>query len=129
MPIRFSRLNVLTAHGSVRRPECVRAKGIMRQKYSLSEEEAYLRLHDESRQRRRPMRDLAEAVILATNSESKNSWNYSALIRLWDREEVLANSVCLGCPKLAPSIYGLSPDQNAETRQHSPLSEYYLFLP
>jgi GAF domain-containing protein len=42
-----------------------RAKGILQQKYHLTEEEAYLRLRNESRRLRRPMRDLAEAVILA----------------------------------------------------------------
>jgi GAF domain-containing protein len=42
-----------------------RAKGILQHKYSLTEEEAYLRLRNESRRLRRPMRDLAEAVILA----------------------------------------------------------------
>lgn len=42
-----------------------RAKGIIQHKHSLTEEEAYLRLRNESRRLRRPMRDLAEAVILA----------------------------------------------------------------
>jgi len=42
-----------------------RAKGILQTKYSLTEEEAYLRLRGESRRLRRPMRDLAEAIILA----------------------------------------------------------------
>jgi len=42
-----------------------RAKGIMQSKYNLTEEEAYLRLRGESRRLRRPMRDLAEAIILA----------------------------------------------------------------
>lgn len=42
-----------------------RAKGILQQRYSLSEEEAYLRLRNESRRLRRPMKDLAEAIILA----------------------------------------------------------------
>jgi signal transduction protein with GAF and PtsI domain len=42
-----------------------RAKGIMQTKYHLTEEEAYLRLRGESRRLRRPMRDLAEAIILA----------------------------------------------------------------
>jgi uroporphyrinogen-III synthase len=42
-----------------------RAKGILQSKYNLSEEEAYLRLRGESRRLRRPMRDLAEAIILA----------------------------------------------------------------
>ncbi|MGH9659547.1 MAG: ANTAR domain-containing protein, partial [Bryobacteraceae bacterium] len=42
-----------------------RAKGILQYKYQLTEEEAYLRLRNESRRLRRPMRDLAEAIILA----------------------------------------------------------------
>ena len=48
-----------------------RAKGILQQKYALTEEEAYLRLRNESRRLRRPMRDLAEAVILADDLEKK----------------------------------------------------------
>jgi signal transduction protein with GAF and PtsI domain len=48
-----------------------RAKGILQHKYSLTEEEAYLRLRNESRRLRRPMRDLAEAVILADDLEKK----------------------------------------------------------
>ena len=42
-----------------------RAKGILQHRYALTEEEAYLRLRNESRRLRRPMRDLAEAIILA----------------------------------------------------------------
>src|SRR5437763_151256 len=42
-----------------------RAKGILQYKHNLTEEEAYLRLRNESRWLRRPMRDLAEAVIMA----------------------------------------------------------------
>lgn len=42
-----------------------RAKGILQQRHQLSEEEAYLRLRNESRRLRRPMRDLAEAIIMA----------------------------------------------------------------
>jgi uroporphyrinogen-III synthase len=42
-----------------------RAKGILQSKYRLTEEQAYLRLRNESRRSRRPLRDLAEAVILA----------------------------------------------------------------
>lgn len=44
-----------------------RAKGILQAKNNLTEEEAYLRLRGESRRLRRPMRDLAEAVILAND--------------------------------------------------------------
>ncbi len=42
-----------------------RAKGILQREQGLTEEEAYLRLRNESRRMRRPMRDLAEAIILA----------------------------------------------------------------
>jgi GAF domain-containing protein len=42
-----------------------RAKGILQRTYSLTEEEAYRRLRNESRRSRRPMRDLSEAIILA----------------------------------------------------------------
>ena len=42
-----------------------RAKGILQHKYTLTEEEAYIRLRNESRRLRRPMRELAEAIILA----------------------------------------------------------------
>ncbi|MEJ7604820.1 MAG: GAF domain-containing protein [Bryobacteraceae bacterium] len=48
-----------------------RAKGIMQFKYKLSEEEAYLRLRNESRRLRRPMKDLAEAIILAEDLSRK----------------------------------------------------------
>ena len=37
------------------------------------EEEAYLRLRNESRRLRRPMRDLAEAIILAEDLSRKSS--------------------------------------------------------
>ncbi len=54
-----------------------RAKGILQQRYGMTEEDAYLRLRNESRRLRRPMRDLAEAVILAEDlsrkSESKEA--------------------------------------------------------
>jgi GAF domain-containing protein len=48
-----------------------RAKGILQYKHNLTEEEAYLRLRNESRRLRRPMRDLAEAVILADDMNKK----------------------------------------------------------
>ena len=50
-----------------------RAKGILQTKYGLSEEEAYLRLRNESRRLRRPMRDLAEAIILSEDLSRKSS--------------------------------------------------------
>ena len=42
-----------------------RAKGIIQQKYKTTEEDAYFRLRNQSRRLRRPMRELAEAIILA----------------------------------------------------------------
>lgn len=50
-----------------------RAKGILQFKYNLTEEEAYLRLRNESRRLRRPMRDLAEAIILTEDLARKSS--------------------------------------------------------
>jgi signal transduction protein with GAF and PtsI domain len=44
-----------------------RAKGILQKKLNLSEEEAYLRLRNESRRLRKPMAELAQAVLLAEN--------------------------------------------------------------
>lgn len=48
-----------------------RAKGILQSRHGLTEEEAYLRLRNESRRLRRSMRDLAEAVILADDLNKK----------------------------------------------------------
>ncbi len=48
-----------------------RAKGILQYKFHLTEEEAYLRLRNESRRLRRPMRDLAEAIILTEDLARK----------------------------------------------------------
>lgn len=42
-----------------------RAKGILQRSQGLTEEEAYLRMRNESRRMRRPMKELAEAIILA----------------------------------------------------------------
>jgi signal transduction protein with GAF and PtsI domain len=42
-----------------------RAKGILQQKYSLTEGQAYLRLRNESRRLRKPMAELAQAIVLA----------------------------------------------------------------
>lgn len=41
-----------------------RAKGLLQQRFGFSEEEAYIRLRDESRRLRRSIRDVAEAVLL-----------------------------------------------------------------
>lgn len=50
-----------------------RAKGILQHRHQLTEEEAYLRLRNESRRLRRPMKDLAEAIILAEDLSRKSS--------------------------------------------------------
>ena len=42
-----------------------RAKGILQRRQNLTEEQAYLRMRNESRRLRRPMKELAEAIILA----------------------------------------------------------------
>jgi uroporphyrinogen-III synthase len=42
-----------------------RAKGLLQQKYGITEEDAYFRLRNQSRRLRRPMRALAEAIILS----------------------------------------------------------------
>ena len=55
-----------------------RAKGILQSKYKLSEEEAYLRLRNESRRLRRPMKDLAEAIILAEDLSRKPEFTDSS---------------------------------------------------
>ena len=49
-----------------------RAKGILQQRHTLTEEEAYLRLRNESRRLRRPMRELAEAIILSEDLSRKS---------------------------------------------------------
>lgn len=49
-----------------------RAKGILQHRQSLTEEESYLRLRNESRRLRRPMRELAEAIILSEDLSRKS---------------------------------------------------------
>ncbi len=48
-----------------------RAKGILQHRHGMTEEQAYLDLRSESRRLRRPMRDLAEAIILAEELHRK----------------------------------------------------------
>lgn len=50
-----------------------RAKGIMQHKLGITEEDAYLKLRNESRRLRRPMRDLADAVILSDELEKQRT--------------------------------------------------------
>jgi uroporphyrinogen-III synthase len=48
-----------------------RAKGILQRDLNVSEEEAYLTLQRESRQRRRSVKEIAEAVILSEDLMKK----------------------------------------------------------
>lgn len=48
-----------------------RAKGILQHSEGLTEEEAYLRLRNESRRMRRPMKELAEAIILGEETRRR----------------------------------------------------------
>jgi GAF domain-containing protein len=48
-----------------------RAKGILQHRYGITEEQAYLDLRTESRRLRRPMRELAEALVLAEELHRK----------------------------------------------------------
>jgi len=52
-----------------------RAKGILQHRDALTEEEAYLHLRSESRRLRRPMKELAEAIILAEELHRKSERN------------------------------------------------------
>ena len=50
-----------------------RAKGILQRRHNLTEEEAYLRMRNESRRLRRPMKELSDAIILAEELARKDS--------------------------------------------------------
>jgi uroporphyrinogen-III synthase len=48
-----------------------RAKGILQRDLQLSEEDAHLTLQRESRQRRKSMKEVAEAIILSEDLKKK----------------------------------------------------------
>src|ERR1700676_149938 len=52
-----------------------RAKGILQRDLRLSEEKAYLTLQSQSRQRRKPMREVAEAIVLSDEVKRANELN------------------------------------------------------
>jgi uroporphyrinogen-III synthase len=54
-----------------------RAKGILQTELSLSEEEAYLTLQRQSRQRRLSMKQIAEAIVLSAEVRSQNAFGPS----------------------------------------------------
>jgi GAF domain-containing protein len=90
-----------------------RAKGILQHKHHFTEEEAYLRLRNESRRLRRSMRDLAEALILADD-----------LYRLDDpanKESTLKGSERENNPrKPAPPSLAAAPEQGSTAPAVSP---------
>jgi uroporphyrinogen-III synthase len=49
-----------------------RAKGILQRDLHLSEEKAYLTLQSQSRQRRKLMREVAEAIVLSDEIKRAN---------------------------------------------------------
>lgn len=50
-----------------------RAKGILQRELGLSEEQAYLALQQQSRQKRRPMKEIAEAIILSAEVKDNSA--------------------------------------------------------
>ncbi|MEP6963662.1 MAG: GAF domain-containing protein [Acidobacteriota bacterium] len=50
-----------------------RAKGILQRRQDITEEEAYLRMRNESRRLRKPMKELADAIILAEELGRRDS--------------------------------------------------------
>jgi two-component system, response regulator PdtaR len=62
--IKLKREALLVRQQLEERKTMERAKGILQQRYGITEEEAYQRLREESRRLRRPLRDVAEAVLM-----------------------------------------------------------------
>jgi GAF domain-containing protein len=57
----------LAAHKALETRKLVeRAKGILQSEANLTEEDAYKRIQQQSRRMRKPMKDIAEAIILAS---------------------------------------------------------------
>jgi len=62
--LKLKRETVLVRQQLEERKIIERAKGVLQQRFGISEEEAYQRLREESRRLRRSMREVAEAVLL-----------------------------------------------------------------
>ena len=77
-----------------------RAKGILQRDLGLSEEQAYLTLQRQSRQKRKPMKAIAEAIVLSDevreNSPSLSEPNQSP-------EEIEGESCEKGSPYQSPT--------------------------
>jgi uroporphyrinogen-III synthase len=52
-----------------------RAKGILQRDLGLNEEQAYLALQRQSRQKRKPMKDVAEAIVLSEEIKRGSNTN------------------------------------------------------
>ena len=70
-PANVNRLSVLFLGDEAGHRPFERAKGLLQSRNGLTEEEAYLHLRGESRRLRKPMRNLAEGVILAEELHRK----------------------------------------------------------
>ena len=62
---RLEEANTTLAHQLQTRKVVERAKGILQRDLGLSEEEAYLTLQRQSRQKRKPMKEIADAIVLS----------------------------------------------------------------
>jgi len=62
---RLEEANLTLAEQLQTRKVVERAKGILQRDLGLSEEQAYLALQRQSRQKRRPMKEIAEAIVLS----------------------------------------------------------------
>jgi signal transduction protein with GAF and PtsI domain len=62
--VKLKREAVLARQQLEERKTVERAKGILQQRFGISEEDAYQRLREESRRQRRSLRDVAEAVLM-----------------------------------------------------------------
>ncbi len=62
---RLEEANLVLTEQLERRKLVERAKGILQRDLGLDEEQAYLMLQRQSRQKRRPMKEIAEAIILS----------------------------------------------------------------
>jgi len=62
---RLEELNINLSEQLQTRKVVERAKGILQRELSLTEEQAYLALQRQSRQKRRPMKEIAEAIVLS----------------------------------------------------------------
>ena len=62
--VKLKREAVLVRQQLEERKMVERAKGILQQRFGISEEEAYQRLREESRRQRRTLRDVSEAVLM-----------------------------------------------------------------